>query len=703
MQLVQRRIFFQRRIRISARWKSAGLFAVGQLLLLLSCGFAQTPITLEDSVEVNVLTITGNESFDDRTLRERLNTKQSPGSIAIFLASLSERLPFAEPAQYFDNEYFQQDLELLRQFYKNNGFFSARVEGSLETLNDRKAVKVTFTIQEGQVSYIDSVQYRNIAKLPQDILDELQHGPLLLKGNRYNAETVTSEIQRILKILRNSGFPRAFSDSVLVERRLSDNNVLVRLPFYFGKMLYFGSLRDSTQGADELNLARKIIYDRLDFKEGDLYSVDQRERAETNLNRMGLFSSVQLAVQIPPLTDTVTQVVPVTIILASKNRHELDPGLLVNNQFNRFNLGAEASYLFRNVFGGAQTFTSKISYLGSVSNFTSSFQSTAQVRLDQPYLIDNSNSAFWSVSFILYKEPSELDGNIVQNMIGVRRRFSGRVQAYVDWTLEQSKFNFIKDSAALAASPFASLGSTGDFRNSILSVSLERDYTDEFFNPSSGLYVKGTAEEAGLLKRLLPGIVGDYKSTEYWKLEGTARYFADLSKNKSTIFGLKLKMGGIFRYGESKTQNISVPPNRKYYAGGTSSIRGWQSRHLSVNGEEKAKDGGNALIETSAELRWQLFPGAKKWLAVEPQNIWLVFFADAGNLWNEIETIRLNETAIAFGFGFRYNLFFGPIRVDWGMRAYDPNDISHPWFYQQRFFSDVFLNGIFQLGIGHAF
>jgi outer membrane protein assembly factor BamA len=245
---------------------------------------------------------------------------------------------------------------------------------------------------------------------------------------------------------------------------------------------------------------------------------------------------------------------------------------------------------------------------------------------------------------------------------------------------------------------------TINFRNSIRAVSLEHDRTDDLYNPSEGYSWKGIFEEAGFLEKIgvspLPQAdeSKDIRSTEYFKLEGITKYFHDLSKDETTILGLKFRLGGIFRYGKSKEDDLPVPPNRRYYAGGASSIRGWTSRELAAD-TNALNIGSNVLLEMSSEIRIHLFPDARNWTDA----IWVVVFMDAGNLWNEMSEMKLAETAMAFGFGLRYNFFFGPIRFDFGVKGYNPASEHHRWFFEKRLMSEVIAKGVFLFGVGHAF
>lgn len=654
-----------------------------------------------DSLRISEVLLEGVNSIEVQSLVDLLETRESPAAFWTFLHSISERFPLAEEPRFFDYDMFTRDVDALARHYRNNGFFAARIDGRYAIDSAAREISVRFLVEEGPASFVDSVQYRLSGTLPADVSAQIFAAPLLLPGRRYRAQDLAAERDRVLDILRNTGFPRAYSDSIIVERKLSNNNLLVRMPFRFGVQLRAGTIGDSIINPP-LNLARRIIHDRLDFKTGDIYSVRARDRAEANLNRLGIFSTVQVQADIPAIDDTVSRTVPITIVLAEKLRHELAPALLVNNQFSRLNAGAEIAYLFRNVFGGAQTFTARIDGLFRMPRPVEGFQISAQARLEQPYFIDNDNSAYISTAYILARERGVYGGDLQQNVIGVRRRFTERVQGHVDWTIEQTNYSDIGKPPANSA--FAMFDTTGiNYRNSIIAVGFERDQTNDFFNPTDGLYLRGLVEEAGVLRNAFPGLFASRQSTEYVKTEGMVKYFRDLSRNRTSILGIKLMSGLIFRYGQSLSDNIPVPFNRRYYAGGSTSVRGWGSRKLSIDGEQAAGFGNNAIAEASIEYRWQLFPDWKQWLALEPNKIWLVLFADAGNIWDTPASLRLSEAAVAFGFGIRYITFFGPIRLDYGMRAYDPTIASQKWFTERSFVREILAKGAIHFGIGHAF
>jgi outer membrane protein assembly factor BamA len=666
---------------------------------------AQVDPSFYDSVQVSDIRFEGNSTFSNSELLLLLRTQETPAGFWVWIyENLGARFPFAQEPRYFDFPTFQDDVALLRQFYKNNGFYAATVDGSYVRDEEEHTTDALFKIQEGPFSLIDSVSYRNIGTLPPLVLGEINRSQLLRPGRRYSADEVHAERTRILEILANNGYPQARVDTILVERKLSNGNVVIKLTFRHGRRLYFGPMTEEIKGVDELNLARKIIYDRVEFKTGEIYSRSRQDEAETNLNRLGVFSYVAITPEYPKIENIADSLVPIKLELQPRKRFEIAPGVIVNNQLNGLTTGAEISFLIRNVFAGAQTLTSRFNVLGRIPNLTSTYIATAQLRFDQPYLFSNKNSGYLLGTYSLVGEQDLADGNILQLVVGAERYLTKRSTAKLSWTYEISQFS--GDAKALLGKGFINIGTTEtiNFRNSIRSFSIEKDGTDDLFNPSNGYMLKGILEEAGGLEQIgvspLPqeNESNGTRSTQYFKLEGLTKYFHDMSRNRTTIFGAKFRLGGIIRFGNSKAQDLPVPPNRRYYAGGASSVRGWTARELAADTGD-AFFGSNALLEVSAEMRWHLFPNARNWI----DGFWFVVFADAGNLWSEFSNIDLTQTALAFGFGIRYNLFFGPIRVDFGMKAFNPSLGEDRWFYEKNLWSDVVRNGVLQFGIGHAF
>ena len=157
---------------------------------------------------------------------------------------------------------------------------------------------------------------------------------------------------------------------------------------------------------------------------------------------------------------------------------------------------------------------------------------------------------------------------------------------------------------------------------------------------------------------------------------------ADLSLTYNQIFNESHRLvyhadlGVVVPYGNSQ----AVPFEKRYFAGGSNSVRGWTARSLGPGGYRGTgtlidfnNQSGDIRLNLNAEYR------AKVWSFIE-----LAAFVDAGNIWTfyDYETqangqFRWSEfykqIALAYGVGVRLDFSFFVFRVDFGVKLYDPS------------------------------
>ena len=134
-------------------------------------------------------------------------------------------------------------------------------------------------------------------------------------------------------------------------------------------------------------------------------------------------------------------------------------------------------------------------------------------------------------------------------------------------------------------------------------------------------------------------------------------------------------LGVAFPYGNSSV----LPFEKRYFAGGANSVRGWSVRRLGP-GKYKGQDGridfinqtGDMKLDMNVEYRTHLF-----W------KLGGALFVDAGNIW----TLRdykeqlggqfsfrdfPSQIAVGYGVGLRFNFDYFIVRFDLGMKAVNP-------------------------------
>lgn len=183
----------------------------------------------------------------------------------------------------------------------------------------------------------------------------------------------------------------------------------------------------------------------------------------------------------------------------------------------------------------------------------------------------------------------------------------------------------------------------------------------------------------------------DYGSRLIWNTPYSQYIRTELTLGKTFVFGknggqaLAIRLlGGVgYAYGNSST----IPFEKQFYSGGANSMRGWQARSLGP-GNSKAdttfvipSQTGDVKLEANLEYRFPMF-----W------KLCGAVFTDVGNIWTLKETdgddgshthFDLKNLAASlaadWGIGLRVDLNFLILRLDMGMKVYDPSLDTARW------------------------
>ncbi|MDH4069595.1 MAG: BamA/TamA family outer membrane protein [Ignavibacteria bacterium] len=686
--------------------------AAWALVAVTATALGQDP---SDRIEISSLDFTGNDTFSDGELLDLMATRESSGFFGLFLHSISES--FANGRKYLDPLTFSDDLKAIRVHYEDHGFASVRVDTAVVFDAEDNSVAIHILIDEGYRSLVDSVHYAGLLNVAGEVWAGIEDDPLIYPGEPFVKSIIEGEIQRVRRVLANEGYPNNIlvRDSSLAARALSSGDYSVTLHFNPGDRYRFGEIDIVQEGAEDEWVDNDIVFKQLDYREGDFYSEERKGESERNLNRLGVFAQATVEAKIPH-DSTAADEVPSMVTVRPADKHELLPEVTISDEDKAFNIGTGLVYLQRNFLGGARTFTARLRFrTQTLREFPNYFDvnSEAVSNLDlsfevlQPYIFTNKIKGSWTFSMIMDKQKLYRQ-EIVKNSFGFSSRFGVYTNGYLDWTLQRVRLqrntaidldlsdpDILRQYNALLV-----LEKDVQF-NSILSFTLQRDKTNDLFSPSAGFVHSITLEESGLLPLLLKEAQPGVPFTQFYRVVVLGRWFFDLTHDRFSIFAVKLKGGFEEKYGESRSDTSRViPQTHRFFAGGGGSVRGWSSRGLIANGVPEL--GGNLALEGTFEVRTNLFRSLRDDLL---DHTWVVAFLDFGNVWPVIKEYRLQDVALATGLGFRYDTFFGPFRIDFGIRVYDPAypDPMKRWITQRKFFQETVSSGVLHFGIGHAF
>lgn len=509
-----------------------------------------------------------------------------------------------------DNQYSRQklagDLEKLRSYYLDRGHVNFKIDSTQVAITpDKQDIFITINISEGAVFTVSDIQ------LAGDYVGDAEtYFPLihLRRGEPFNRKQVVESSDRISARLSDDGY--AFANVNAVPEIDNDNKTVVITYFVDpGKKVYVRRLniQGNSRTRDEV-VRREFRQMEAAWFSGEKLKLS-RERAQ----RTGYFDKV--SVETPAVPGTTDQVdinvaveeKPSGALLAGLGFSQSD-GLVFNasvNQSNFLGTGKKVSLALK----------------------TSSANKHYEVSYTNPYYTVDGISRGFTLSYRTtdFDELSTADYSTDDGIIGVnfgiplsefnRFTFGGQLH-FIDFKKGGTTTKEIDDWVDAEGTSYS------DFE---LNLGWAHDSRDNALFPSKGSLQRLSAEVS------VPGsdlkyYKFSYKHRRYWPL------FRDL------VFSLNGEVG----YGESYGGTSQLPLFEHFFAGGPTSVRGFQSLSLGPRDSSGDPLGANTEITANAEL---YFPSP-----IYPDTMRLLAFVDAGSVFDteggqELDTDEIRYSA----------------------------------------------------------
>jgi outer membrane protein insertion porin family len=305
-------------------------------------------------LKVEGIDFVGNAAYDDRKLLDVVKTKVYPKLGAIGLGS----------GGFLSDKQLEQDVDRIIAHYKDEGYLDVTVRAELgtsppavgylgvlaadlATQMERKAgdLHVRFVIREGPRYVVDQV-VRSGA--PPGLTKGLARAGRLAAGKPFTRKRLGDELERFKRYLANHGYPYCLIKGTVRKsptRPEDGKTAYIDLQFEFqpGVQVRFGEI--FVRG--NFKTARSIIQRELRFKTGDLFSLAKVEAARRNLRSLGIFRATRIEfLGLRARENPVHVVVVVTERFDDYGSLEFGAGLSTDNLYF-FSLG----YRNRNLFG----------------------------------------------------------------------------------------------------------------------------------------------------------------------------------------------------------------------------------------------------------------------------------------------------------------------------------------------------------------
>lgn len=626
----------------------------------------------------------------------------------------------------------------MRKVMSNAGYMRSEVS-QVKTVAGRKMSLEYHIIPNERYTLRDVEREVEDDGLKDFICTEDTANSLIKPGFPLDVNSLNGERNRIANYLRNNGYYKFTKDNVKFSADTAANSTVVDLTIRVKKHQENGRvqasehkrftigdvnfLTDVVPGRGDVDTVsyrgfrflsqrgnvhfrKKLLTSHSLIRSGELYNEQNFKRTYNNYTRLGAvaYSSIQFKER------QGEDVLDCDITINHAKPNSLGVDVEATNSAGDLGAAISTSFLNRNLFNGSESFLFKVRGAYEAITGLEGYEGNnyvefgAEARLGFPAFLLPYVKREWGMMHNASSEIS-LQYNL-QNRPEFQRRVLSAAWRY-KWSSRnqrvQHKFDLLEVSyvympwisRTFKEQYLDSLGKT----NAILKYNYENQlitklgytytynslgvreqtynknaYTVKFNIESSGNVLYGFSNMTGAKKNgngqyefcgigFAQYVRGDLDLTKSIKID----------KNNSVAF--HGAFGVAYPYGNTK----QLPFEKRYFAGGANSVRGWSVRSLgpgSYNGKDKGinflNQSGDIKIDLSMEFRAKLFwkfSGAA--------------FVDAGNIWtiHDYEdqpggVFRFDkfydQIAVAYGIGLRMDANFFIVRFDGGMKAVNP-------------------------------
>lgn len=574
-----------------------------------------------DEVTVREISFTNNEAYDDGDLRGEMDE-----------TSEKKWWKFWGGGK-FDPKNYEKDKELIINFYKKNGFRDAEIlSDSLIYSEDKKDLRIVMDVYEGPQYKIRNIIWEGNTVYPASVLSErLDFAP----GDVYDLEKFEQNLRGnekqsdVSALYLDNGYltfnlqtkeSKVGYDSIDVTIRVEERN-----QFKIGRVDIYGN--DKTK--------EKVIRRELYAIPGDYFNRGLLFRSVQNLANLQYFNVEQLYG-------------PEGITTKLSSDSTVDIGFKVEEKSSDYlnaSVGYSGSFGFSGAVGVTLTNFSIAEPFrlggGQVLSFNwqfgvGSLYRTFTLGFTEPWMFDTPTS----VGIEVFDTRQQYVYDLRQS--GGTIRVGRRLKWPDDFFYIQGRFRYQYNNV-IEGQNYYREGLSNQF--SVGALITRRNIDNPIF-PSIGSSLRLDIELSG--GALLPGDV------DYLKIGFTAEWYRRLFNSNRIALYTVADLG----YLDEIVPGTNIQPFEYFYMGGnglviaTTPLRGYDDRSVGpinqLNGEVI---GGKVMAKFGAELRFSIVQ--------EPIPLWLLAFAEAGNVFESFQKTDIFDLRRSVGVGAR--LLINPI------------------------------------------
>ena len=510
----------------------------------------------------------------------------------------------------FTESEFQSGIDSMANKYYDSGYLDFIILNAETSLNEAKdEISINLEITEGVQYFLGDVSFNG--DLAGFSIKELNNTVNLTKGNIFNRNLVIQSIQNLTDLFADKGYAFVEVSPITSE---TENKVNIDFNISQNKKVYINriSISGNTRTQDD------VIRREIGISEGGLYSRSILRDSLLKLRRLGYFSDVQIS------TSEVSNMPDKININFSVEETQTGAISFTMSHSNNYGISFGAGIEEKNIFGSGNTLNAQIKVSESFNKVSFYFMNP------------NYNDAGHSVSIGAFRSEINDDDVAVNSYeidssgasFGYGIPLSNNTNIFGD--LEYSK-NTIKCSALFSGTGYES-------SQCATSKNDEFKATISWSENSLNNYLYTTE---GVNNSIVGGLslpLGDYR---YYSLSANHTGYTPISDNTT------LKLTGNFNLAKGYS-NKELPFYKRYFGGGSGSVRGFGNKTLGPTYPNSKAKGGEISILASANLITPAF------FFDNNEKMRMSAFVDAGNIFEKSSNIDLGDLRMSAGFGFAY-------------------------------------------------
>ncbi len=629
-----------------------------------------------------------------RGLQHRLESVDVRGNAGIDRAAIAPLLQL-KPGEPFVEARVGLVSAAITELYRVRGYTQAAIKADVQVLPEAtstggryRPVTVVFNVNEGAPTTVVGVEVQGAKTI---LAEALTSQLVLTAGRPFYRPQLTVDRDAIDRAYRSQGFQ---SVSVISQLAFANNQRDVSITWTVREGDQVTIDRILINGNDRVST--ELIERELTIKRGSPMSDDALIDSQRRLAELGLFRRVRITEL--PRTGSLTRDVLVDVEESDTTTVDYGGGLEVGRRQEASGEGAATE---ENLDVGLRTFFSISRRNLWGKNRSVTLFGRVTLRQDAPDAVTGEEGGYGFHDYrglFTFREPrafgttgdAQFTAFIDQtrrtsysfNRKGVTSEYARRLSAYT--VTGRYMFDYTKvfespidvEEQALIDRLFPQV------RLSKVLGGVLRDSRDDVLDPQRGsvlgfdtsVAAKMLGSEVGFVKSFVQTFVYRRLPGRRVVLAAGARLGAAVGFSQEVpevliianrVRSERASRGTLTRAVDRAelfdTTIRELPASERFFAGGDTTVRGFSLDSLgtaeTLDENTGLPKGGNGMVIFNLEAR------APYW-----KNLQFVWFMDAGNVFERVSDIRLQELRPTSGIGFRYRSPIGPLRVDWGWK-----------------------------------